>query len=454
MTDEAQSRTRLAAPGPRAAGVLALLRLMPQTRATLIVIAIFLALFAAAGLVPWPFALLAGAAAFAAAVVTQVGAETVRPLLPAARNEAGVKPVDPDLSVEMSRHIPDPCVILDQGSRIVFANGAAQKSIGPVDAGQPISFVLRAPQVTEAVASVAAGGDPVVVTYLEKVPIDRWFEAHVAALPGRVGDGFERRVLVYLRDLTEAQRIERMRADFVANASHELRTPLASLVGFIETLQGSARNDAAARDRFLDIMAQQCGRMSRLISDLMSLSRIELRAHVLPETTIDMAALVRHVADALQPIAADSAVALNIEAPDGTLPVRGDHDEMTQVVQNLVENAIKYGHSGKRIVIRAERITVDDVASDAEAPGPGDHIRISVRDFGPGIAPEHLPRLTERFYRVDIATSREKGGTGLGLAIVKHILNRHRGRLEISSEQGNGAEFIVVLTAARDALDS
>jgi two-component system phosphate regulon sensor histidine kinase PhoR len=223
-----------------------------------------------------------------------------------------------------------------------------------------------------------------------------------------------------------------MRVDFIANASHELRTPLASLLGFIETLQGPARNDAAARERFLEIMREQARRMTRLIDDLLSLSRIELRAHVPPKTPVELEDLVRQMADTLSPMAVESGAEIVVAVGTGPFVVLGDRDELLRVVENLIGNAIKYGASGGRIDVR--------LAHSGEG-----RIGLGIADRGPGIDPEHLPRLTERFYRVDTATSRAKGGTGLGLAIVKHILNRHGGTLRIDSRPGHGATFTVTL---------
>jgi len=245
-------------------------------------------------------------------------------------------------------------------------------------------------------------------------------------------------VLLTFRDLTPLRRAEEMRADFVANASHELRTPLAALSGFIETLQGPAREDAKARERFLGIMQEQARRMARLIDDLLSLSRIELNAHRQPDTPIDLEPIVGQVVDSLQTLARDRAVMVNVEAA-GALPVLGDRDELVRVFENLVENALKYGASGKRL---------DITLTPAKGLDGEPEAQVSVRDYGPGISPEHLPRLTERFYRVDVRESRAQGGTGLGLALVKHILNRHRGRLSIESTPGAGATFIVHLPVA------
>jgi two-component system phosphate regulon sensor histidine kinase PhoR len=246
-------------------------------------------------------------------------------------------------------------------------------------------------------------------------------------------------VVVTVHDLTPIRRVEEMRADFIANVSHELRTPLAALTGFIDTLQGPARDDAAARERFLGIMQAQSWRMARLIDDLLSLSRIELRAHQRPDTPVDVTPIVRQVADGLQTLARDAGVAVEIVAPADPLMVLGDRDELTRLFENLIENGLKYGASGKRVDIALTRAVSPD--------GKGE-VRVSVRDYGPGIAAEHLPRLTERFYRVDVGQSRSQGGTGLGLALVKHILNRHHGRLAIDSREGEGATFTVRLPQA------
>jgi two-component system phosphate regulon sensor histidine kinase PhoR len=240
-------------------------------------------------------------------------------------------------------------------------------------------------------------------------------------------------LLVTFDDVTDRLAIARMRADFVANASHELRTPLASLTGFIETLLGPARNDPVATEKFLNVMLEQARRMRRLIDDLLSLSRAEMRAHSRPTDRVDLVSVLRHIGDAMQPLAAEHSVALAIEAPSEPLEIVGDRDELVQLVQNLTENAIRYGASGEKVDLRLRQ------------RGDGRSAIIEVQDYGPGIAPQHLPRLTERFYRVDVGASRQMKGTGLGLAIVKHILTRHRGRLDITSTPGAGATFKVEL---------
>lgn len=339
--------------------------------------------------------------------------------------------------------LPEPALLLSAMGEIITANERVALAIGPTRVGDPLSFVVRVPEVLDAVRAAAEDGLPRRVEFAERIPLDRWLEAHVVPLRleaqagiragGRRAADAPDAVLLTFRDLTQQRRVEQMRADFVANASHELRTPLASLSGFIETLQGPARNDAPARERFLAIMAAQARRMSRLIDDLLSLSRIELNAHVRPQTKVDLGGILAHVCDTLSPLARDRGVTLEQVKDAAPLEVLGDRDELIRLFENLVENALKYGAPGKRIEVRLSRENGTAV--------------VSIRDFGPGIPPEHLPRLTERFYRVDVAASRDQGGTGLGLAIVKHIVARHRGRLGIDSVLGEGATFSVRLDA-------
>lgn len=416
--------------------LLALARRADAARVALVVAALVVAGFwIIADVAPATAAL--GLAAIWVAILASPMASTVPAASPLRRASAGGDPLA--VYAAVTDGLPDPCFLIDAKGLVRFKNMAADALFGGVEVGRPISFLLRAPEIGEAIQRAQTTGSPAKVTVFERVPADRWFEVRVSPLgPIRGGKpDKEPLFLVLLRDLTEAQRVERMRVDFVANASHELRTPLASVIGFIETLQGPARNDAQAHDRFLDIMAEQARRMSRLIDDLMSLSRIELKAHVRPETVIDVAPILEHVADAMQPLAIDSGVAVTLDIKDRPLMAVGDRDELAQVFQNLVHNAIKYGQSGGRVAVTA--------TLGPGQPGRARRIAVSVRDWGAGIAPEHLPRLTERFYRVDTASSREKGGTGLGLAIVKHILNRHRAQLNIDSKPGEGAAFTVTL---------
>jgi two-component system phosphate regulon sensor histidine kinase PhoR len=286
---------------------------------------------------------------------------------------------------------------------------------------------VRTPEVLEAIRQTAADSAARHVQFGERVPVDRRLEAFVVPVAAAGEAASADLLLLGFRDLTQQYLTDQTRADFVANASHELRTPLASLSGFIDTLRGSAREDAAARERFLAIMAEQAQRMSRLIDDLLSLSRIEMNERIQPKGIVDLVSVINHVRDALAPLARERGVAVDVRREVERLMVQGDRDELIRLFENLVENALKYGASGKRVEITLAR--------------EGGQATVSVRDFGPGIAPEHLPRLTERFYRVDVETSRAQGGTGLGLAIVKHILARHRGKLAIESDLGHGAKF-------------
>ncbi|MGC1778495.1 MAG: ATP-binding protein [Xanthobacteraceae bacterium] len=331
--------------------------------------------------------------------------------------------------------LPDPVVALDRDGRVLALNERARVLAPALRQGEPVAFALRNPELIEAIGRAATDGEEQRVIYSERVPLDRWFETIVMPVQREPGVTKTDFVLITFHDLTPLRRVEEMRADFVANASHELRTPLAALLGFIETLQGSAREDAKARERFLAIMQEQARRMARLIDDLLSLSRIELNAHRRPDTPVDLVPIVRQVVDGLETLARDRGVTVAIAAAGG-LRVLGDHDELVRIFENLVENALKYGAAGRRVDLKIE----PGVSAEGEAEA-----LVSVRDYGPGIAPEHLPRLTERFYRVDVTESRAQGGTGLGLALVKHILARHRGRLTIDSAPGEGATFTVHL---------
>jgi two-component system, OmpR family, phosphate regulon sensor histidine kinase PhoR len=372
------------------------------------------------------FAIVAAAAFFAVRDGDEVG-----PLArPVAVSERAVEPLEAVVA-----GLPDPVIALDRNGRVLTLNEHARSLAPALRQGEPVSLALRMPELIEAIGRAYASGEEQRVEYSERVPVDRWFETIVKPVKRQPNPSRPDLMLMTFHDLTPLRRVEEMRADFVANASHELRTPLAALSGFIETLQGSAREDAAARERFLAIMQEQARRMARLIDDLLSLSRIELNAHRRPDTLVDLVPIVRQVVDGLETLARDRGVTVQVEAVS-TLTVPGDHDELVRVFENLVENALKYGAAGKRVGITLTEAPSPDGRPEAQA---------GVRDYGPGIAPEHLPRLTERFYRVDVRESRAQGGTGLGLALVKHILNRHRGRLSIESKLGAGATFTVHL---------
>ena len=341
----------------------------------------------------------------------------------------------------MAEALPDPVILLDQSGQVLFCNAPARGLFASLRHGSHISSVIRTPEFLDAVSMAPERGRAVTVTYAERVPVGRRMAATVAPLTRGERASY---ILVLLRDLTEVERINQMRADFIANASHELRTPLASLRGFIETLQSSAKQDPGARERFLPIMAEQASRMTRLIDALLSLSRVEMNAHVPPSDLVDLNDVIDHAKDTLDPLAREMSFRLDVVRFPRPAVVRGDRDELVQVLQNLVQNAFKYGDRGSQVRIEAKHIP-----SLGRQAG---RYAIAVIDKGPGILPEHLPRLTERFYRVDVASSREKGGTGLGLAIVKHILNRHKGELAIASTPGKGSTFTVMLSEVKNAV--
>jgi len=333
--------------------------------------------------------------------------------------------------------LPDPAIVLDRDGRVVAFNEPAAAIAPALRRGDPALIALRMPELVDAIRRATKRHEPQRVEFFERVPLDRWFEAFVTPVRLSIGaDGSADILLMTFNDLTPLRRVEQMRADFIANASHELRTPLAALLGFIETLQGPAKDDTPAREKFLGIMQAQASRMARLIDDLLSLSRIELNAHLAPNMPVDLTPIVRQVADGLQTLARDRGVDIKMSVPSEPLTVPGDRDELIRALENLVENSLKYGAAGKRVDLTLAR-------GQTRAGTP--EARLSVRDYGPGIAPEHLPRLTERFYRVDVAESRALGGTGLGLALVKHVLNRHGGRLTIESTPGAGASFCMHL---------
>ena len=328
--------------------------------------------------------------------------------------------------------MPVPVMLLDENSKVLFVNESMRGVVGPSVEKKSISAVLRNPEALHAIAQTMADGEPATAQFILPVPIERHYEAYCA----RVSVAPTVIVLV-LHDLTAIRRSEQMRADFVANASHELRTPLAAVSGFIDTLRGHAKDDEAVRENFLDIMAAQTARMRRLIDDLLSLTRIELNEHVPPSGRVSLEGVVREAVAALEPLTRADRISTAITARANLPPVIGDRDELIQLFQNLVHNAIKYGREGGHVWIQLDMTTEGDA-----------QLYASVKDDGEGIPATAVPRLTERFYRVDVKRSRERGGTGLGLAIVKHIVSRHQGRLTIESRPGEGSTFTVFLPVA------
>lgn len=350
------------------------------------------------------------------------------------RGEAiGVAPVETPVVRALIEGMPDPAVLLDRAGRVLHFNVAAGQLAPALRRNELAQFALRSPEIITALREAITYAQPRRASYVDHVPVDRWMELVVKpiAVPTAFG-GADYCMLMTFHDQTPLRRVEEMRADFVANASHELRTPLAALSGFIDTLQGPARDDAKARERFLAIMHTQASRMARLIDDLLSLSRVELSAHVRPDTLVDVVPIIREVIDGLELLAKERQVVIETDLPAGPVTIAGDREELLRVFENLIENALKYGASGGKVVV---------ALAVAPATDGTPEVRVTVRDFGPGIAPEHLPRLTERFYRVDVGDSRAQGGTGLGLSLVKHIIGRHRGRLVIESVLKQGATF-------------
>ena len=331
--------------------------------------------------------------------------------------------------------MPLPAVLIGEDEYIVCANAAAEALLGGAIKNRHFITVLRQPAVLDTIEACLRDPTPRQTQYLTN---DGAQDTTFTLSCAQVELAETRAVLVTFEDITHLQQASQMRRDFVANVSHELRTPLTSLIGFIDTLKGPAKDDVAATARFLDIMHGEAARMERLVRDLLSLSRVEADERKRPSTSIDLVAVVRSALHALKPVAAETEVALRFDCEEIAVMAPADADQLAQVVSNLVENAIKYGGPGKTVTVALD-------ASENEPLVRGPAAVITVKDQGAGIDPVHLPRLTERFYRIDNHRSREMGGTGLGLAIVKHIINRHRGRLRISSEAGQGSTFRVVL---------
>ncbi len=355
--------------------------------------------------------------------------------------------------------LPAPLIVLDRERVVLSANAAADRLLGRNALGRDFAALLRNPDLLEAVDEVIAGVKGADVEFVIGSPTERWLTAAIRPLAARPDSAAA--AVILIQDLTRAKRADQMRADFVANVSHELRTPLSSLIGFIETLRGPASEDIDARTRFLEIMQDQAARMSRLVEDLMSLSRIEMDEHTEPEEEVALVPLLQELVEALQLKAGARGMRFEIDAPAEQRPFRvmGDPDQLAQIFQNLIDNAVKYGREGSPVRIAVRRngpvdgVVVVDAAQGSDTQGDDapatdtQWISVGITDQGEGIAEDQVARLTERFYRVDTARSRRMGGTGLGLAIVKHVLNRHHGRLTIDSAVGRGSTFTVTLPA-------
>lgn len=338
------------------------------------------------------------------------------------------------LDTMLSLH-PDPILVVNPQREIVRGNAAALTLFGDDILQRDLTFALPDQNVFGATNRVLMGGGAEVVDFKLARPADRYFRTHITLVPDHAEQGPA--ALLTITDLTEVKRAAQIRADFVANASHELRTPLSILLGFIETLTGSAADDAEARKRFLPIMQEQAVRMARLVDDLLSLSCIELTEHAPPTERVELPGMLKTIVQAFELRASARGMWFDLAIASDLPAVVGDPVELAQVFQNMIDNAIKYAHPNTGI-------TIETKTSNRLAHG----VAITVRDRGAGIEERHLARLTERFYRVDAARSCSLGGTGLGLAIVKHVLNRHRGILEIDSKLGEGSTFTVHLSCA------
>ncbi len=412
----------------------------------------------------------AAATVLAVAAVTGLVWVTASPLVRVAPAEpvadAHADALPAEALAELADGLPEPVLMISgqdrddyAGRRILFANRAARELLRLPQETALLVAAVRNPEVLEVVDEALFGGIEGQADYEAGGVQERFWRATAKPL-SPAPDG-ARRALLALRDETDARRNERMRADFLANASHELRTPLASLAGFIDTLRGHAKDDPVARERFLAIMAAQAWRMARLIEDLMSLSRIELNEHIRPSDEVDLVLTVQDVMDALAPQAREAGVAFEADlGPRGETMVVGDRDQIVQVAQNLIDNGVKYSGRGGRVRVELDRAVTAEAAvtlrnqhasrlSLLTPDHSGDrYAALRIIDSGPGLKREHLPRLTERFYRVEGQKSGERLGTGLGLAIVKHIMNRHQGGLAVESAEGEGASFLVYFPLA------
>ncbi|MEO1745517.1 MAG: ATP-binding protein [Pseudomonadota bacterium] len=410
----------------------AIRRRLVATRYVLIAAVGVLLVLAVSGRVELPLAL--GLSAIVAAVAAL---SPTRTALARRMAIATSKPtVNYDVVNAVLDSLADPLIILDERGHVTFANDAAHETVGKLPMGKSALLRFRSPELQEIIQEALAGAKPPPADFHERGPKERFFTVSIVGLPERSGADY--RYALRFVDASEAKAMEKMRSAFIANASHELRTPLASLTGYVETLAGAARDDEAARTRFLPIMLEQTERMSRLVNDLLHLSKFETARGVDDFGAVDLADVLVHVADALKPIAESYGIEIDMQLGDTSgapSQVSGDREELIQLFENLVENALKYAGDGKYVGITVKSDRLDGVPV----------WRVSVIDRGPGIPSEHLPRLTERFYRVSVDESRNRRGTGLGLAIAKHVVTRHDGRLQIQSKIGKGTTFSALL---------
>jgi two-component system, OmpR family, phosphate regulon sensor histidine kinase PhoR len=337
-------------------------------------------------------------------------------------NESGALSVD---------NLPLPVILISPARTLVAANKMARDIFEGFEEGKDLSLMIRYPRFLEACAEVFETGEARECEIVKTGRRRRTFQARISPFNTRAGDGEEKGAFIALHETTAASDAQRMRSAFVADVSHELRSPLTTLIATIETLEGQAGRDDDTRARFIQLMAHEAGRMRRIVDDLLSLSATESQEHILPEDKVELSSIVEDVAAVLTNVASEKGMSIRLEVEDGLPATRGNYDALYQVVHNLVDNAIKYGQADTTISLKAE--------------SEGERVYIEVNNSGPPIAKEHIPRLTERFYRVDKSRSRDLGGTGLGLAIAKHIVNRHLGRLRIKSSATEGTSFTIQL---------
>lgn len=423
----------------------------------------------ASGLARWEFVVIAWVAFLAALAVRyrfssgRVWARPIQSIVESGLSAQQAEIANLQIARGVAQALPEPLFILDADGIVEHANPAAEDLVGSKEIeGRHFAAVLRSPDVFEAAESVLRTHEALTVDFMTTGAIERSCRAFVAPLGA---DGARARSLVFIRDLTSERRLEQMRADFIASASHELRTPLASLLGFIETMKDHAKDDPEAQERFLPIMQAQAERMQRLVADLMSLSRIELNEHVPPRDLLNLTDIANDVVDSFAPLFNQAGAIVDlINDADEPPMIRGERDQVFQAIQNLLDNAVKYGGDPALIKVRVGRGSAPPLVEEGE-PGHragdsaaqtasrlgvqiDDLVYVQIRDFGPGVERAVLPRLTERFYRVNVERSRKSGGTGLGLAIVKHVLNRHQGGFQIESRLAGGTAFNCYFLAA------
>ncbi len=329
--------------------------------------------------------------------------------------------------------LSDPIFILNQKAIIIYINQAGLKQFTGAKLGDPLAFSLRNPELISAIEEVKSSGNSKTIELHQSGISETWFDISISSL--KLQSQKPSCLVLSMRNLTQQKHSEAMRSDFIANASHELRTPLTSLIGFIETIEGSAANDKNSREKFLKIMRSQADRMSNLIDDLLSLSHIELRQNIKPKSKVNLSNLLATVVEGLQNQAKAANVKIITNLPDEPINIRADAAELFEVFENLIDNAIKYGSDGKKINVTLNKNSKDNMFDYS----------VNIIDYGVGISADHVPRLTERFYRVDAESSRKKKGTGLGLAIVKHILNRHGAVMTITSKENIGTNVEVLI---------